>query len=103
LGGGCLLLRGAREGREKRKEGEGKGEGKGKGGKGRAGRQGERRERRRSMSLFIYCKGGREGRGEENFTLPPYALASTPTLPPSRKKLAPPMRDGHNFTNSRTA
>jgi len=45
---------GKREGR--RWEGEGKG---------RAGRQGERRERR-------------EGRGEENFTLPPYALASAP-------------------------
>jgi len=38
-------------------------------------------------------KGGREGRGEENFTLPPYALASASTLPPSRKKLAPPMTD----------
>jgi len=60
----------------KGKEGDGRGEGKGKGGKGRAGRQGERKERRGR-------EGGREG---ENFTLPPYALASAPTLPPQSQK-----------------
>jgi len=67
LGEGCLLLRGAREGMGKGKEGDGKGEGKGKGGKG------EGWEARGEEG-----KGGREGRGEENFTLPPYALASAP-------------------------
>jgi len=83
LGGGVPTSKGAREGMGKGKEGDGKEERKGKGGKERAGRQGERRERR--------GRERKEGRGEENFTLPPCALASVPTLPPSRKKLAPPM------------
>jgi len=94
MGGGVPTSKGEewKEWEKGRKEmGRGKERGREeRGGQGGKGREGE----------------GREGRGEEYFTLPPYALASAPTLPPQSQKAGAahahsvPNTQRHTFTQT---